>query len=102
MVALSTEKDLEACATELAKLAPIIVTCQFAITAAGRVVRRSWPTHELADAIRKADPTVTVVESTDVETAMTEARQLCGTGDTMVATGSFMMLEPARRTAETA
>ena len=43
--------------TELAKLAPTIITAQFAVTAAGRVVRQSWPTHELAEAIRKADPT---------------------------------------------
>ncbi len=96
VVALSVEKDLEACAAELARLAPTIITAQFAVTAAGRVVRQSWPTHELAEAIRKADPTRTVIESTDVETAMTEALARTGGGDSVVATGSFMMLEPAR------
>ena len=96
VVALSVEKDLDACADELAKLAPTIITAQFAVTAAGRVVRRSWPTHDLADAIRKADPTCDVVESTDVETAMAEALARARAGATIVATGSFMMLEPAR------
>lgn len=96
VVALSVEKDLEACAIELARLAPTIITAQFAITAAGRVIRQSWPTHELAEAIRKADPTRDVIESTDVEAAMTEALERTGSGANIVATGSFMMLEPAR------
>lgn len=96
VVALSVEKDLEACAIELAKLAPTVITAQFAVTAAGRVIRQSWPTHDLAEAIRKADPTRTVIESTDVESAMGEALAQTGTGSTIVATGSFMMLEPAR------
>lgn len=96
VVALSVEKDLEACAIELARLAPTIITAQFAIIAAGRVIRQSWPTHELAEAIRKADPTRTVIESTDVETAMTDALERTGSGANIVATGSFMMLEPAR------
>lgn len=96
VVALSVEKDLTACAVELAKLAPVIITAQFAVIAAGRVIRQSWPTHELAEAIRKADPTREVVESTDVETAMAEALARAGDDATIVATGSFMMLEPAR------
>ena len=96
VVALSVEKDLDACAIELAKLAPVIITAQFAVIAAGRVIRQSWPTHELAEAIRKADPTREVVESTDVETAMADAMERAGRDATIVATGSFMMLEPAR------
>ena len=96
IVALSSEKDLDACAVELAALAPVIVTGQFAVTAGGRVVRQSWPSPELAAAIRAADESVTVIESTDVEAAARVALDLAAPGDQVVASGSFMMIDDVR------
>ncbi len=99
LVALSHEKDLDACARELAQLAPVVVTTDFAVAAGDRVVRRSWSAKELGDAVGRARPDVVVLTQDGIEAALRVAEERAGEGGLVLATGSFMMLEPVRAAA---
>ena len=101
VTALSHEKDLDACAPELAGLAATMIATDFAVAAGDRVVRRSWSAEQLAGAIRAAGPRGEVVAIPGIDAAMAAALDITGPGDTIVATGSFMMLAPAREAAMT-
>lgn len=94
IAALSREKNLAACATELAQLARVVVASDFAVMAGERVVRRSWSAAELGAAIVAAggDTVVQVVPS--LKAAVDAAFTACPSGGTILATGSFMMLAP--------
>lgn len=96
VAALSHEKDLDACATELAQLADTVITTDFVVAAGDRVVRRSWSAHQLAEAIHLARPAATVVAVPGMDAAMAEASRSTDRQSRLLATGSFMMLEQVR------
>jgi dihydrofolate synthase/folylpolyglutamate synthase len=99
VAALSQEKDLEACAAELARVSNVIVASDFTLKAGNRVVRRSWSSVELARALKQERPDVEVHVVPDVEAAMIRGIALADHGDVVLATGSFMILEDARAAA---
>lgn len=99
VAALSHEKDLEACAAELVEIAAVIVASDFAVKAGDRVVRRSWSSVDLARALKAARPTVEVHVVPEVEAAVECAIALTAPGDIVLATGSFMILDPVRSAA---
>lgn len=101
VTALSHEKDLDACAPELAQLAATVIATDFAVAAGDRVVRRSWSAEQLAGAIRSGGARGEVVAIPGIDAAMATALDIAQPGDTIVATGSFMMLAPAREAAMT-
>lgn len=96
LAALSREKDLEACAREITRLADVVVASDFVITAGERVVRGSWSAVELATAIKAADPATEVHVVPDLVRATAAAWELTPDDESLLATGSFMMLEPVR------
>ncbi|MGI9622559.1 MAG: bifunctional folylpolyglutamate synthase/dihydrofolate synthase [Acidimicrobiales bacterium] len=96
VAALSQEKDLDACAAELAELADIVIATDFTVTAGDRVVRRSFTADELATAVKQQRPESDVRTISGIEEAVRAALGLAEPGETVVATGSFMMLEPVR------
>ncbi len=99
VAALSHEKDLDACAAELAQLAGTVVATDFAVAAGDRVVRRSWSAKELADALVRQRPDLVVLAEPGIERAVRVAAEHSPEGGTVLATGSFMMLEPVRAAA---
>lgn len=102
VAALSHEKQLEACAAEFVRIADVIVASDFEVLAGDRVVRRSWSAIELARALKAAQPDVHVHVVSNIERAVTSALNLTQDGGTIVATGSFMMLDPVRTAAHAA
>lgn len=99
VAALSHEKQLEACAAELVGIADVIVASDFEVSAGDRVVRRSWSAVELARALKAARPEAEVHVVSSIERAVASALEITEDGDTIVATGSFMMIDPARSAA---
>ncbi len=96
VAALSQEKDLDACAGELAEMADVIVATDFTVKAGERVVRRSWSSIELARALKNQRAEVEVHVVPEIEAAMTRGLELTSRQDLLLATGSFMILDPAR------
>lgn len=96
---LSREKALDDCAAELAAMSNRFVTTDFSVLAGDRVLRSSWPATELATAIGRARPEAEIVAAGDVRAAVRHARCHTEPGDTIVATGSFLLLDDIRRAA---
>lgn len=94
---LSREKALEDCAAELASMSDRFITTEFSVLAGDRVLRSSWPATELAEAICRHRPHVDVVATGDVDAAIRDARCQTELGDTIVATGSFLLLDGIRQ-----
>ncbi len=95
VAALSTEKDLGRCAAELGRLGDRIICTDFSVTAGDRVVRGSYGAHELAQAVKTANPRVEVEAVVGLERAAQRAAE--GSEPVVVVTGSFMVLDPIRR-----
>jgi folylpolyglutamate synthase/dihydropteroate synthase len=96
---LSREKALDDCAAELAAMGHRFVTTEFSVLAGDRVLRSSWPASELAEAISRHHPDAEIVAAGDVETAIRHAQCHTEPGDTIVATGSFLLLDDIRQAA---
>jgi dihydrofolate synthase/folylpolyglutamate synthase len=96
---LSREKALDDCAAELAAMGQRFVTTEFAVLAGDRVLRSSWPAGQLADAIGRHRPDAEIVAAGDIEAAVHEAQCHTEPGDTIVATGSFLLLDDIRQAA---
>lgn len=101
VTALSHEKALDDCAAQIAELGDIVVATDFVVAAGDRVVRRSWSARQLAAAIHRARPATSVTAVPGIESAMADAMARTTSGDTILVTGSFMMLAPARQAALT-
>jgi dihydrofolate synthase/folylpolyglutamate synthase len=99
VAALSHEKQLEACAAELVGIADVIIASDFEVLAGDRVVRRSWSAVGLARALKATRPEVEVHVVSSIERAVASAVEITKDGETIVATGSFMMLDPVRTAA---
>lgn len=97
VAALSHEKALDQCASELAALGGAVITTDFVVAAGDRAVRRSWSAQQLADAIHAQRPAASVVAVPGIGDAAVEAIRSTRPGDRILVTGSFMMLDPARR-----
>lgn len=87
VVALGATKDVDGCAVELARLGRPIVVTEFG----GAEPPHSHPATVVVDALRSRG--ATAVAAVDAAEAARVARRLSEPGDTIVVTGSFLVLE---------